>query len=200
MHRRDALRALAASAGLHWLDRMDLDQIIRLGERLHARARLAPGQGAGVLGERLQEIVMIAAERIIPASDTPGATDAGVTAFIERMLAEWYDAAERDRLLAGLADLNARGRTRHGRDFAALGGSEQIALMTMLDSEAAAARRIPPAERGGAPEHWFSTFKFLVVWGYCTSEVGMRETLGEWPLAGRYDGCAPYEATETRRR
>ena len=32
--------------------------------------------------------------------------------------------------------------------------------------------------------------KYLTVYGWCTSETGARE-LGIYPLAGRYDGCAP---------
>jgi hypothetical protein len=32
--------------------------------------------------------------------------------------------------------------------------------------------------------------KYLTVYGYCTSEAGMR-ALGLYPMAGRYDGCAP---------
>jgi len=37
---------------------------------------------------------------------------------------------------------------------------------------------------------WYARFKYLTVYGYCTSEVGMRE-LGLWPQPWRYDGCAP---------
>ena len=38
-------------------------------------------------------------ERIIPADDTPGATAAGVPAFIAHMLANWYDPPERTRVI-----------------------------------------------------------------------------------------------------
>ena len=37
---------------------------------------------------------------------------------------------------------------------------------------------------------WYARLKYLTVYGYCTSEVGMRE-LGLWPQPWRYDGCAP---------
>lgn len=37
---------------------------------------------------------------------------------------------------------------------------------------------------------WYARFKYLTVYGYCTSEVGMRE-LELWPPPSRYDGCAP---------
>jgi hypothetical protein len=39
-----------------------------------------------------------------------------------------------------------------------------------------------------ANAHWFAMLKYLTVWGYCTSDVGMRETLHSWPQPMRYDG------------
>ena len=37
---------------------------------------------------------------------------------------------------------------------------------------------------------------YTTVFGYCTSEVAMRRTLGSWPRATLYDGCAPVGARE----
>ena len=47
-------------------------------------------------------IVDAAAERIIPETDTPGARAAGVPAFIELMVGEWYSEEERASFLAGV--------------------------------------------------------------------------------------------------
>jgi len=191
MHRRDLLRMVAAGAGLRCLEGLGADEIIAFGERLHASA-VGPGRTVA-LSARQSAIVTAAAERIIPASDTPGATDAGVTAFIERMMADWYTPAERQRLLAGLADLDARSRAAHGRDFIALGEADQVAILTAVDDEVTALRRSPSPGAGNPDDHWFSMLKFLTVWGYFTSEAAMRDTLGQWPMAGRYVSCAPYE-------
>jgi hypothetical protein len=182
---------MAAGAGLRCLDGFGAAEIIAFGERLHASA--ADGRGAtGAMDARQSAIVTAAAERIIPASDTPGATDAGVTAFIERMLADWYTPAERQRLLAGLTDLDARSRAARGRDFTGLGEADQVAVLTAIDDEVTALRRAP-SPAGNPDDHWFSMLKFLTVWGYFTSEAAMRDTLGQWPMPGRYVSCAPYE-------
>ena len=37
-------------------------------------------------------------------------------------------------------------------------------------------------------EHWFATLKFLTVWGYYTSRVGMTEELRTNVMPGRSDG------------
>jgi hypothetical protein len=182
---------VAAGAGLRCLDGLGAHEIIAFGERLHASN---VGRGAiGALSARQSAIVTAAAERIIPASDTPGATDAGVTAFIERMLADWYTPAEWQRLLAGLSDLDARSRATRGGNFIALGETDQVAVLTAVDDEVTALRRSPSLGAGNPDDHWFSMLKFLTVWGYFTSEAAMRDTLGQWPMAGRYVSCAPYE-------
>src|SRR5690349_18416871 len=47
--------------------------------------------------------VLVMADQIIPRTGTPGAVEAGVPAFIDRMLAGYYGDKERKRLREGLA-------------------------------------------------------------------------------------------------
>ena len=129
-----------------------------------------------------------AAEQIIPATDTPGATDAGVCAFVDKMLADWHTPAERERFLTGLPDLDARCRAQVGREFVDCAVADQVAVLTALDADVTALRASHGA--AAANQHWFATLKYLTVYGYCTSEVGMR-ALALYPLPGRYEGCAP---------
>ncbi len=200
MHRREVLRLLAAGAGIQCLDGLGPEDILVFGQRLHAQARSGEGTlGGRVLGERAAQTVTAAAERIIPRSDTPGATDAGVTAFIDHMLADWYESDERDRLLQGLSELDARSRALGAQDFVGLNEADQASLLSTIDDEVTSLR--PGAPPAGTPtEHWFAMLKFLTVWGYFTSEVAVRETLGEFPLPGYYDGCAPYQPRTPVRR
>jgi hypothetical protein len=140
---------------------------------------IAAGQPvSGSLTESMMQTLTVACERIIPADDTPGATAAGVPAFIARMLSDWYDPPDRARVIAGIESLDALGRSRHGRGFAACSAAEQDAILLELDRE--------------GPKHWFGTVKYLTIWGYYTSEVGIVRELRTWPSPGRYDGCAPY--------
>ena len=94
------------------------------------------------------------------------------------MLSDYYDASERTRVLAGLESLDTTARARHSRSFVECRASDQDALLLELDRE--------------GPSHWFGTVKYLTIWGYFTSEVGVVQELGQGRSSGRYDGCAPY--------
>jgi hypothetical protein len=181
MERREALRWLAAGAGLGLFPSLAPDEILAFGRHVHTKAAPANGAQLRVLDAHANRSVIVVAERIIPTTDTPGATDANVNLFIDHMLAAWYDPRDRDRVLDGIRDLDARSRTRCGQDFAGCSEADQVALLNALDEETS------------ADDHWFSLFKYLTVWGYCTSEVAMRETLRAYPAPFRYDGCAPYQ-------
>ena len=192
MERRELIRFLIATAGLKCLDGFMPDELLAFGAHVH-ESRVDTAQTAGVLDPHARRAVVVAADRIIPASDTPGATDADVVTFIDRMLADWYNRDERDRFLAGLRELDATCRARHGKDFADCDERDQVAVLTAFDDHVTARRH------AGAPthnEHWFAMLKYTTVFGYCTSEVAMRRTLGTWPRATRYDGCAPLGARE----
>jgi hypothetical protein len=195
MDRRELIRFLMATAGLECLDGFRPDELLAFGVHVH-ESQTAGRATAGVLEPHARRTVVSAAERIIPASDTPGATDADVVSFIDRMLTDWYSPAERDRFLAGLRELDARCRARHGRDFADCAERDQVAVLTAFDADVTARRRANATAAANPNEHWFAMLKYLTVFGYCTSEVAMRRTLGAWPRPTRYDGCAPVGVRE----
>jgi|SRR5882672_612221 len=176
MERRELIQWLVATAGLQALDTLDASDLLALGRDVHRRG------AARALAPHAKSNVSVAAERILP-----GAGVAGVTPFIDKMLADWYTPDERRRFLAGLPELDARARARAGVDFLACAEADQIAVLTALDDEVTALR----AARGNAAnQHWFAMLKYLTVYAWCTSEAGMC-ALGLFPLPGRYDGCAP---------
>ena len=189
MERRDLLRFLVATAGLRCLDGFSADDLLAFGTHVHGGHL----QAEGTLDEHARRTVVTAAERIIPASDTPGATDADVVSFIDRMLTSWYAPEERDRFLAGLRELDASCRRLRGRDFADCEERDQVAVLTAFDGEATALRR---TTRSNPDEHWFAMLKYTTAFGYCTSEIAMRKTLGAWPRPTHYDGCAPIATRE----
>ena len=177
MDRRDVLRGLASGAAAPLLGSLLPAELLSWGREVHLAVGTSQS-AAGSLPAPIVATLTAACERIIPADETPGATAAGVPAFIDRMLSDWYDQPDRTRVIAGIESLDAISRTRYGRAFASCTTAEQDTLLLELDRE--------------GPAHWFGTVKYLTIWGYFTSEVGVVRELGQWPSPGRYDGCAPY--------
>src|SRR5437660_980409 len=77
----------------------------------------SPAWAPRTLSPAQLELVATVAEHIIPQTDTPGARAAGVHRFVDTLLSDHYPATERDRFLAGLADVDARAQSAHGQPF-----------------------------------------------------------------------------------
>src|SRR5437667_12734658 len=92
MNRREMLLLLAGTATLP-------DQLLAMGRAVHKRAHAGTLRA---LTPHQNETVATIAELIIPKTDTPGARDAGVPAFIDVMLAEWVGDEERKMFTDGL--------------------------------------------------------------------------------------------------
>ena len=178
MERRELIQWLVATAGAASLDTLAPPDLFALGRDVHRRTTSRGALSAGV-----ERIIAVAAEQILP-----GAADAHVPAFIDRMLAEWYTPEEREQFLTGLRDLNTRCRARAQRDFVDCPAADQVTVLSALDQEVVALRAGGGDDR--ANRHWFALLKYLTIYGWCTSEPGMR-ALGLYPVPWRYDGCAP---------
>jgi len=157
------------------------------------RAWTAPPQNWAprTLDARQLELVAVMAEHIVPQTDTPGARAAGVHRFVDTLLSDHYPTPERDRFLAGLADVDARARSRQGKTFVECAADQQLAMLTEMDEAA-----YPPAESDAsqAPETWFfRRMKEVTLVGYYTSQLGATQELHPSPF-GAYRGDIPYSS------
>ncbi len=186
--RRDTVRALASIAALPFFGTAGVDELVEIGRWAHALAERRQ-TGPRTLTAAEYATVSQAAERIIPRTSTPGATDARVADFIDVMLADWYDASDRDRFKTGLLELDDRARKLAAAAFAKTPERQQTALLATLDRELHLRRQAGDA---GVEDHWFAMLKHLTVWGYYTSRPGIVEELRVEVMPGRYDGNARY--------
>jgi len=183
LNRRDAFRGLALTAGA-----------LAAGWAVPVVAAPAPGQTPLTWTPRAltpdqARTLAAAAEVIMPATDTPGAIEAGVPQFVDRAIADWCEPAEAERLKAGLTSLDADAKTSHGAAFIALTPEQKVSVLASVEATAdAAARRRPPAP------HYFPRLKELVSVGYFTSEAGATKALRYDPIPGAYRGCVPLRA------
>jgi hypothetical protein len=127
-------------------------------------------------------ILTAVAGRIVPTTDTPGAVEAGVPAFIEMMLMDWYQQKDRVEYLAGILALQNDAFARFGKGFATLSPAAQdIVLAAAMNGGVAA---LPPG--------FFEHCRQLVFLGYYSSEIGCRQERNYLPLPQRYDGFYAY--------
>ncbi len=145
------------------------------------------------------DLVATLTELIIPETDTPGATAAGVHTFIDVMLTEWYPVADRTRFLNGLKTIDARARNAYTAVFRDCTADEQVALLTVMDREAFPDPETEPEETAALRERlsqgdppFFRTLKELTVSGYYTSEVGATQELRVMPM-GLHRADVPYD-------
>jgi gluconate 2-dehydrogenase gamma chain len=124
-------------------------------------------------------LVSAISERIIPTTDTPGAITAGVPAFIEMMLADWYAPQDRDNFLSGMGVIQGYAWVQHEKPFVALVPEQQDAILTL-------------AMQGRLGGDFFGHCRQLVILGYYTSEVGCKQERVYVPVPGHYDGKYPY--------
>jgi hypothetical protein len=118
------------------------------------RAAAAAAYQLRALTPEQDRLVAAVAEQILPTTSTPGARAARVNEFVDRMLAEYYPKADRERFVAGLARLDARARRRHGRAFADCTAEQQFAMVDALDAQAFGdAPAGGPATPGGGGEN-----------------------------------------------
>ena len=126
------------------------------------------------------------ADHILPKTDTPGALDVGVPAFIDRMLAGFYTDKERGIIRTGLATVTADAKAQHGGNFPALTADQQVAMMKVYDQAAYGTPQVP----GGDP-HFFRFIKELTVTGFCTSEAGATKLMRYEQTPGPFRGDVP---------
>jgi gluconate 2-dehydrogenase gamma chain len=178
--RRDLFRAMGAAAALSIVPR----------DAVAAWTHVAAGQRPpGSLTDAQLALVAAAGDAILPRTDTPGATDVGVPAWVEVIVAEYYTAAERASFLAGLDAMDAMAKQANGVAFAALPADARDAIMRALDQ---------PADRQAPESRSYARLKGLVVHGYFTSERVQKEVLKVEIMPGRFDGAAPMRRAGTR--
>jgi glucoside 3-dehydrogenase (cytochrome c) hitch-hiker subunit len=115
---------------------------------------------------------------ILPRTDTPGASDAAVPAFIDRALSR--DEEAKALFLQGMAQLDETAQQRHGSAFAVLNLERQTEMLKAMEADAAS-----PSGK------FFKQVKDLTIDGYYTSKPGLTVEL-DWhanTFLSEFKGC-----------
>ena len=182
---RRALLQLAGLATLPALVHADEDSVTRWTDALLQRARQDPPRFF-TADERA--VVRTIADGILPRTNTPGALDVGVPAFVEIIVGEWMEAKDRDEFRAGLAALDQRALTMYGARWPDLDPVQRDGELqwgeNTIDGTA-------PAKRT------YRRLKGLVLHGYLTSETVRRDVLKVTYCHDTFRGCVPVNAPPT---
>lgn len=206
MNRRELLSMIAAVTG-----------VAMLGAN-RAMAYLPTATGPNLFTPEDAAFLDEVAETIIPATDTPGAKDAGVGAFMTVFVSDCYTPEEQERFRHGMEEIRAGAQERFGQPFEALSPEDrrgflqeaavaaraQAALIAEAQARMAESRAQQPAAGTSAdptlqvlaeemPQpHWFTLIQQLTLFGFFTSEKGATEVLRYEAVPGEYIGDLPY--------
>ena len=147
---------------------------------LRAQADSPVAAKARYLSQKQFETLSAISERILPRTDTPGASDVGVPAFIDLMYGEYMTPDETRTLTSGLAEVETLSTVQHKRGFAQLPGTEQDSLLKEIAVASEKKERT-----------FFHLIRELTVVGYFTSEPVGKKVLHYDPIPGRFDACVP---------
>lgn len=123
-------------------------------------------------------ILTAIADVMIPRTDTSGALDANVPAFIDSMMAEVYNTEAQQRFHDGCAEFAASHEDFLEQDKAAQTATVKQALEAALSAEATQRPFILMARE-------------LTLLGFYTSEVGITENMEYQAVPTAYHGCVP---------
>jgi hypothetical protein len=174
MDRRELLKTLGAAGALALVPR----------EAVAAWARVANGtRPVAGLSEAQLALVNAVADTLIPRTDTPGAVDVNVAAFVDIIVSENYSDAERTAFVAGLDLIDADAKANGGGPFVGLDANARGASIERLEGV---------RDRRAEPQRTYWRLKGLIVHGYFTSEQVMADVLKVQVIPGAYNGNAPH--------
>jgi gluconate 2-dehydrogenase gamma chain len=187
MRRREVLRLLATGSLLQ-LAPPNLFAVLR-----EARSLIQSQSLPRTLNAHQHATVKAMAEMIIPRTDTPGASDVGVAEFVDLILTEWYEEAERTRFLSGLVEVDSHGQTVFGKDFVDCSPLQQsdilMALGEKMTEEVGEQPRLMRRRGVSTSANFYAMLRHLTLTAYYTSEAGATDELHFEIIPGSYQGC-----------
>lgn len=147
-----------------------------------------------VLSESQAKTLSAVVDRILPATDTPGALDVGVDQFIDRMLKTVFPEEIQNGFSTGLDEFNASANSTFGKDFVKLKPEQQDELIRQYEEKSGPLPSSIWVFSNGEPKDFpfYRMMKELALMGYFQSERIGKEVLAYDPIPGVYQGCIPY--------
>lgn len=132
------------------------------------------------LSDEQEAILVSIVDTIIPTTDTLGAKDLEVPAFIQKMLVDCYEKEIQENIKKGLAKTDAIAKDSYLRAFSKCNSLQRKDVLNkiILSSD-------QPLK------DCFELIKSLTITGFTTSEYVQTKYLNYNPVPGHYYGCVP---------
>ncbi len=189
MNRRNAIAQLSLLMG----GTLSLPTVQAM-SRLEKRGIATPTNSSFALTNEQRSLMAEVAEQIIPKTDTPGAIEAGVPAFIEMMVQDCYRQPEQQSFMAGIEQLQQQ-------NFLSKTGDEKVDMLKKLEAdtkEQMKSYQVKQTKMGdnedkevmklqlkGLP--FWRLMKELTLLGYYTSEKGLTANFEYLPVPGKFE-------------
>jgi len=140
------------------------------------------------------ETLIVLADLIIPKTGTPGAKEALVNRFIDRLLAAESSETQRS-FLDALAFVDGECMVRFHTAFRYLPAESQVDFLHLLAYPHSLATWGGEAASESPGYKHFSVLKGWISRAFYSSEVGMRELGWDGPPHGEFEGCTHPEGS-----
>ena len=140
------------------------------------------------------------AEVMLPETNTPGAGELGIPQFVDKVMATFTKAKDKEKLRTGLNSWLNDITSKESASYADLNTDDQLRLLNELDSSSkATAEELDDLgltkEEKEERTPWWLELKSLMIGGYFSSEYVGTEVLVYDPVPGAYLGCIPVSDT-----
>lgn len=177
---------------------LSAERLQALGVGLHQEvraARLDPERWR-VFTVDQRELLTAFVDEILPATDTPSASEAGVVEFCDVLVAEWFPQPARAAFLTKLEEFAQTVVAEQGQPFQRLETAARVEILSALEDQAFAQRdggRMSTSPANLHEQHLFDLVKWMTIFGFYTSEAGMKQERGYRVVPGRYRPDVPYD-------
>ncbi len=173
MNRRDSLRTLLMASGA----------LVALPSWAHEWTSESVGFSRSIFSPDQQATLVSVVDTIIPAGNSIGALSVGVDKFLQKLLADCYDAETQKNVKDQFEKLEQNATSTHGKSFSSCDQKQREALLLKFADSSVKEEK-----------DFFSLIKSETIRGFTTSREVMMNYLNYKPVPGHYYGCVDVKA------
>lgn len=136
--------------------------------------------------DQVSQLILLS-DTIVPATDTPSASDVRVHEFVDILIADVLSDDQNQSITDGLQELNGSSKDKSGVSFIDLMSDQRQELVKQIDDNAFGGE-----SSGDYAKLFLSNYRYikaLILMAYFTSEEGVKQNLNYVVIPGEYIGC-----------